>query len=106
LTLDPGHLCKGLEVGDDKRPQEQQEESDAREISSIFAADAPKGRLLNAEEGFPQRFPLSRRGFRSFTPFCTHTHRMWGSMYSSGTAADRGRRKGGGRTGSTGLQMG
>ena len=75
-------------------------------IASIFVVDAPQGRLRNAEEGFPQRFPSSRRGLRSFTPFCTHTHRRWGSIDSRGTAADRGRRNGGGRTGSIGLQMG
>jgi len=74
-------------------------------IASIFVVDAPQGCLRNAEEGFPHRFSSSRRGLRSFTPFCTHTHRRWGSIDSHGTAADRGRRKGGGRTGSTGLQM-
>jgi len=44
---------QGLEVGVDKRPQEQQEESVAREIASIFGAYAPQGRLQNAEESFP-----------------------------------------------------
>ena len=38
-------------------------------IASIFVADAPQGRLKTVEEGFPQRFPSSRRGPRSFTPF-------------------------------------
>ena len=63
-------------------------------ITSIFVADAPQGRLKNAEEGFPQRFPSSRRGFRSSTPFFTHTHRRWGSIGSRGVAADRDRRGG------------
>ena len=64
-------------------------------IASIFVADAPQGRLQDAEEGFPQRFPSSRRGFRSFTPFFTHTLRRWGSIGSRGVAADRDRRWGG-----------
>jgi hypothetical protein len=63
-------------------------------IAPIFAADEPQGRLRHEEEGFPQRFPSSRRGFRSFTPFCTHTHRRWGSIGSRGVAADRDRRGG------------
>jgi len=75
-------------------------------IESIFVVDAPQERLQNAEEGLPQWFSSSRKGLRSFTPFCTHTHRRWGSTDSRGTTADRGRRKGGGRTGSTRLQMG
>ncbi len=74
-------------------------------FASIFAADAPQGRLQTAEEGFPQRFPSSRRGPRSFTPFCTHTHRMWGSIGSHGVAADRDRR-GGCRPGSYGVNRG
>ena len=53
MTHDLGHLCKRLEAGDDKRPHKQQEESVAREIASIFAADAPQGRLQNAGESFP-----------------------------------------------------
>jgi hypothetical protein len=76
------------------------------EIVSIFAAHAPQGRLKTAEEGFPQRFPSSRRGPRSFTPFCTNTHRRWGSIGSRGVAADRDRRGGGGRTGSYGANRG
>jgi len=64
-------------------------------IASIFAADTPQGRLKNAEEGFSQRFPSSRRGFRSFTPFCTHSHRKWGRIGSRGVAADRDRQWGG-----------
>jgi len=63
-------------------------------IASIFVADAPQGRLQNAEEGFPQRFPSSRREFWSFTPFFTHTHRRWGSIGSRGVTADRDRRVG------------
>ena len=63
-------------------------------IASIFAADAPQGRLQNAEEGFPQRFPSSCRRFRSFTQIFTHTHRRWGSIGSRGVAADRDRRGG------------
>ncbi len=63
-------------------------------IASIFAANAPQRRLQIAEEGCPQRFPLSRRGFQSFTPFCTHTHRRWGNISSRGLAADRDRRGG------------
>jgi len=72
-------------------------------IASIFAADAPHGRLQNAEEGFPQRSPSSRRGFRSFTPFFTHTHRRWGSIGSRRVAADRYRRGRDGRTGLYGI---
>ena len=75
-------------------------------IASIFAIDAPHGRLQNAKEGFPQRFPSSRRGLRFSTPFRTHTHRKWGSIDNRGTAADRGFWKGGGRKGSTWLQLG
>ncbi len=56
-------------------------------IASIFAADAPQGRLQTTEEGFPQRFPSSRRGFRFFAPFCTHTHRRWAA--SAATALPR-----------------
>ncbi len=56
-------------------------------IASIFAADAPQGCLQNAREGFPQRFPSSRRGLRSFRPFFTHTHRRWGIIGSHGVAA-------------------
>ena len=63
-------------------------------ITPIFVADEPRGRLRLEEEGFPQRFPSSRRGFRSFTPFCTHTHRRWGSIGGRGVAAGRDRRKG------------
>ena len=33
------------------------------------------------EEGFSLRFPSSRRGLWSFTPFCTHTHRRWGIIF-------------------------
>ncbi len=76
------------------------------EIASIFAADEPQGRLQDAEEGFPHRFPSSRRGLRSFTPFFTHTHRKWGSIGSRGVAADRDRRRGGGRTGLYGSDRG
>ena len=61
-------------------------------IASIFAADAPQGRLRNVEGGFLQRFPPSCRGPRSFTPFNTHTPRRWGSIGSRGVAADRDRR--------------
>ncbi len=64
-------------------------------IASIFAADAPKGRLQNAEEGFLQRVSSSLRGFRSFTPFLMHTHRKWGSIGSRGVATDHDRRGGG-----------
>jgi len=64
-------------------------------IASIFAADAPQGRLQTVEGGFPQRFSPSCRGLRSFTPFCTHTHRMWDNIGSRGIAADRNRRGGG-----------
>ncbi len=62
------------------------------EIASIFAADAPQGRMQSVEEGFPQRFPPSCRGSRSFTPICTQTHRRWGIIGSRGVAADRYRR--------------
>ena len=60
-------------------------------ISSIFADDAPQGRLRDEEEGFHLGFPSSRRGLRSFTPSLSHTHRRWGSIDSRGAAADRGR---------------
>ena len=62
-------------------------------IPSIFADDAPQGRLRDEEEGFYLRFPSSCRGPRSFTPSHSHTHRRWGSIGSRGTAADRGRRR-------------
>ena len=75
-------------------------------IASIFVADAPQGRLQNEEEGFPQRFPSSRREFRSFTPFFTHTHRMWGSIGSRGIAAYQDRRGRDGRTGFYGFNHG
>ncbi len=64
-------------------------------IASIIVADATQGRLKNAEEGFTQRFPSSRRGFRSFTQFFTHTHRRWDNIGIRGVAADRDRRGGG-----------
>jgi hypothetical protein len=48
-----GQLGKRLEAGDDKRPHEKQVESVAREITSIFVVDAPRGCLQNAEESFP-----------------------------------------------------
>ena len=63
-------------------------------MSSIVIADAPQGRLRDAEERFSQRFPSSRRGLRSFTPFLSHTNRRWGSIGSRGTAADHGRQGG------------
>ncbi len=85
--------------------QEQQEEA-TREDHVDLRCQRSLGALANAEEGFPQRFPSSRRGSRSFTPFFTHTHLRWGSIDSRGTAADRSRWKGGGSTGSTGLQGG
>ena len=75
-------------------------------IAPIFAADEPQGRLRHEEEGFPQRFPSSRRGFRSFTPFCTHTHRNWGRSRSRSVAADCDRREGSGRTGFYGVNRG
>ena len=65
-------------------------------ILSIFVADAPQGRLRDAEEGFPRQFPSSHRGLRSFTPFFRHTYRRWGNIDSRGAAADRDRRGGGG----------
>ncbi len=45
------------------------------------------------------RFPPSRRGLRSFTSLCSHTHGKWGNIDSRGTTADRDCRGGGGRTG-------
>jgi len=88
-------LTMGIEHHDGKRPPMTRDlRSGRRElqgnIASIFVADAPQ----NAEEDFPQRFPSSRRGFRSFTPFFTHTHRRWGSIGNRGIAADRDRRGG------------
>ncbi len=64
------------------------------EISSIFADDAPHGRLRDEDKSFYLRFPSSRRGLRSFTPSLSHTHRKWGIIGSRGTAADRGRQGG------------
>ena len=63
-------------------------------ISSIFADDAPHGRLRDEEEGFYLRFPSSRRGLRSFTPSLSHTHRKWDIIGSRGTTADRDRHVG------------
>ena len=63
---------------------------------------APQGRLPGAGEGFSLRFPSSSIGTYFLNTFYNHTHRMWGSIESRGTTADRGRRKGGGRTGSQG----
>ena len=93
---DPGY--PGFQVKDAAWRVRPGKRSSRRElqgkIAPIFAADEPQGRLHHEEEGFPQRFPSSRRGFRSFTPFCTHTHRRWGSIGSRGVAADRDRREG------------
>jgi hypothetical protein len=74
--------------------------------TSIFAADAPQGRLQTEEEGFPQRVPSSRSGFRAFIPLYTHTHRKWGSIGSRGVAGERDRRGGGGRVGFYGVNRG
>jgi hypothetical protein len=63
-------------------------------ILSIFVADAPQGRLRDAEEGFSRRFPSSRRGLRSFTPCFRHIQRRWGSIGSRAAAANCDRRGG------------
>ena len=98
IIVESFHLTLGNELTMLKPAMTRDLRSSRRElqgkIASIFAADAPHGRLQNAEEGFPQRFPSSRRGFRFFTPFFTHTHRMWGIIGIRGVAADRDRRGG------------
>jgi hypothetical protein len=65
--------------------------SQQEKISSIFADGAPHGRLRGAKGGFPQRFPPSRRGPRSFTSFRNHTHHKWGSIVGRGKTVDRDR---------------
>jgi hypothetical protein len=62
-----------------------------------FAAVHPRGGCEELERGFHLRFHPSSRGLlyiRSFTSLYSHTHRMWGNIGSSGTAADRGRQRG------------
>jgi hypothetical protein len=51
-----------------------------REDPSDLALRGTHGRLQGAEEGFPQRFPSTRRGHLSFTHLYSHTHRRWGSI--------------------------
>ena len=51
----------------------------------------PRGDCEVQKGVFPQRFPPSRRGTRSFTSFLSHTHRRWGSIVGRGTTADRDR---------------
>ena len=66
----------------------------------------PKGGCQEQARVFFRRFPSSSIGIYFLHAFYSHTHRMWGSIDNRGTTADRGRRKGGGRTGSQGSKWG
>jgi hypothetical protein len=59
-----------------------------------------------SKRGFLRRFSLSRIGIYFIHTSYSHTQRRWGSIDNRGIPADRGRRKGGGRTGSHGSKLG
>ncbi len=58
-----------------------------------------RGAAARSKRGFFRRFPSSSIGIYFLHTFYIYTLRRWGSIDSHNTAVDRGRRKGGGRTG-------